>query len=119
VPPFFVEPGRAVVEQVSQCRRVQGGAFLDLLGAVVQRLIHRRLDAGERPVQQPAQRHRVVPEVGDQMPAAPALQQRGAFELVVGERGEALREERGAAPSDDEPLGQFQIVETHRDRPPT
>jgi len=81
-----------VVEQISQCRGGQGGTFLDLAVAVVGRRVHRCLDAGRRPVHQSAQRRGVVADVGDQVLAGPAVEQRAGFQIVVAQFGEALRE---------------------------
>ena len=77
------------------------------------RRVHRCLDAGRRPVHQSAQRRGVVADVGDQVLAGPAVQQRVGFQIVVAQFGEALREERGAAPRDQSPLGQVQVVKAH------
>ena len=79
VPPLLVEPGDGVVEQISQRGRGQRGTVVDLAVAVLGRRVHRCLDAGRRPVQQPAQRRGVVADVGDQVLAGPAVQQRAGF----------------------------------------
>ena len=52
-----------------------------------------------------------------QMPPRPPGQEGLPVEVGIGQLGEALREGRAAAARDQQPLGQVEIVETHRVHP--
>ena len=51
------------------------------------------------------------------MPSRPAIQQGVSVELVVGQLGEPLREERGTPAGDQQSFGEFEIVESRIETP--